>query len=463
MVRLLMREKAYGLSNVTFFWICFVLMAVCWSPYLLSFAPGSVLGDSFSSIMQVEGLAPWSNHYPVLYSLIVGVFIKIGTVFFGSYEIGILLYSLFQSAVMISAFSLIVMFFYKKKVRLWFIVTALAYYCLAPFFPAYGITLWKDPYFSIAVVAMGALLYKSSLRNGNLGWRSTILLLIASFFCIFLRNNGIFIVSFAIVWLLILYKRQALRLASQLLALVIAALIIIDSVFGMMGIQKDSVESYGVPMQQIARVVATDSESLTDDQKVKLNRFLPLDAWSSAYSPTIVDSIKWNAQFDTVYFNEHEREFVSLWLELLPKHVGEYTEAYLLNTMGFWNPFLQDRYGYVDLYVAPNSLGIESHDILGSVTGFSLASTLESFPPCIGSGALALVAVISLALSGAMNKKKGVSLFYLPSMTCWLTILIATPVAFSLRYVYPFVILLPVFLFFPAYLCSKNEDDAKQM
>lgn len=39
--------------------------------------------------------------------------------------------------------------------------------------------------------------------------------------------------------------------------------------------------------------------------------------------------------------------------------------------------------------------------------------------------------------------------FYLPGFLCWLCIMIATPVAFSLRYVYILALLFPVYLVYP--------------
>lgn len=458
MARLFVREKPYGLSKRIFFLVCAIAMVLCWLPYLLSFYPGSVQADSFFSLYQAEGITPWNNHHPILYALITGTFIRIGVTVFGSHEAGILLYSLFQSTVMIAVFSSIITFFYKRKARPWLIVISMAYYCFMPFFPAYGITLWKDPLFSIAVVAMGALLYKASQGNGSLDRRSVVMLLASAFFCIFLRNNGIYIVGLCAVWLLLLYRRHAVRLASCLVALVAASAIVTGPIYGMLGIQKAPVESYGVPMQQVARVVATDAASLTDYQKERLSRFLPLDAWGGSYRPALVDNLKWDPQFNMEYFNGHEKEFMTLWAELLPEHLGEYVDAYLLNTMGFWHPVLQDYYGYIALSVAQNSLGIELHDILESTIGLSLSSELSNPRFLLGSGTMALVAVFSLALCGAASRKKGISLFFLPSMGCWLTVLIAAPVAFCLRYVYPFAILLPVFVFLPAYLYSKGQN-----
>ena len=41
-------------------------------------------------------------------------------------------------------------------------------------------------------------------------------------------------------------------------------------------------------------------------------------------------------------------------------------------------------------------------------------------------------------------------LIYIPPMVNWLTIIVATPVAFSLRYVYVFALGLPFYIIFPA-------------
>ena len=57
-----------------------LLLLVSWSPYLLSFAPGSVLDDSLASITPWTNGTPLTNHHPVVYSLLVGGFVSLSKI-----------------------------------------------------------------------------------------------------------------------------------------------------------------------------------------------------------------------------------------------------------------------------------------------------------------------------------------------------------------------------------------------
>ena len=63
-------------------WILFSgLLAVCWLPVWILYFPGIVPDDATISIAMALGEMPWDNHFPVFYSLIVGLCLKIGDLF----------------------------------------------------------------------------------------------------------------------------------------------------------------------------------------------------------------------------------------------------------------------------------------------------------------------------------------------------------------------------------------------
>lgn len=158
--------------------------------------------------------------------------------------------------------------------------------------------------------------------------------------------------------------------------------------------------------------------------------------------------------FDEDYLEKHKTEVIRLWAKLLPKHFGSYVKAYCLNTFGFWHPYIQNKYGYIDEYISENDKGIHPVDLFERMFGFSIKQDLLQFRPMIGSGTFLWVMLISAALCA---KKNGFYrlLFYLPGLLCWLCIMIATPVAFSLRYVYILALLFPVYVVYP-FICNAK-------
>lgn len=146
--------------------IVVVCLIIAWLPYLLTFAPGSVLGDSFSSISQASGLTPLNNHHPVAYTLIVKFFLTLAAVMGQGKAFGIFLYSLFQSLILAITISWILSFMYEEGLKIKWLVAFMLYFCFMPVFPSYAITMWKDPLFSSLLVFLSIALIKMA-RNGE--------------------------------------------------------------------------------------------------------------------------------------------------------------------------------------------------------------------------------------------------------------------------------------------------------
>ena len=215
-----------------------------------------------------------------------------------------------------------------------------------------------------------------------------------------------------------------------------------------LGIETPSVESYGVPIQQVAYVAAQNQDALTEQEAAVIGGVLPLEKYAEAYDPCLVDSIKWNESFSNTYWEQHRQDFLRTYLSLLPKHFSEFVKAYCLETFGFWHPYSQNEYGYIDQFVADNTLGIHTVDAFKMVFGFSIQENLSTFRPMLGSGTLVWILFLSLTLCLELGQKKR-ALFFAPSLFLWLSVMIATPVAFSFRYVYVLAILFPLMLVYP--------------
>ena len=109
-----------------------------------SFYPGSIQGDSFSSIRQIIEVGhPNNNHHPVAYTLFLGIFLKIGELF-SDYNIGICCYSVVQSVLMALVICRAVSFLQENGAHRIYMAATIVFYALEPLFAAYAISLWKD-------------------------------------------------------------------------------------------------------------------------------------------------------------------------------------------------------------------------------------------------------------------------------------------------------------------------------
>ncbi len=150
---------------------------------------------------------------------------------------------------------------------------------------------------------------------------------------------------------------------------------------------------------------------------------------------------------------------MKIWALKIPSNFGGYVKAYLLETLGFWHPYYQNSYGYIDQYITENNYGVHEIDLIKKITGFSIKEKLEySGFMMIGSGLLAIIMLFSLILSLDFQKKR-ILLLYLTGMICWGLVMISTPVAFSLRYVFVLTLVVPILIFCPFFRDEKSKKN----
>lgn len=95
-----------------------------------------------------------------------------------------------------------------------------------------------------------------------------------------------------------------------------ASLLITGPIYNALGISpNEKVEGLGVPVNQMARVVAYDGD-MSESDKEYMSSLLPLEQYQEVYAPTCTDPLKWNAQFNPEPLTDG---FWSHWLSMLVK------------------------------------------------------------------------------------------------------------------------------------------------
>lgn len=77
-----------------------VIMFAAWMPYLLTYWPGFIFGDTLSSLSQIYGEVAWNNHHPFFYTLFIKCCLGLGTLLGVGNTGGVAIYSLLQMAFM---------------------------------------------------------------------------------------------------------------------------------------------------------------------------------------------------------------------------------------------------------------------------------------------------------------------------------------------------------------------------
>jgi len=426
---------------------------IAWSPYLLTYAPGSIVGDTLGSLTQHPGA--WSNHYPFVFTLLLRLFANAG-IAAGNINYGIFAYTCFQSLLMAAALGYAVYWLAEKGVAWYWCAATWVYFAFVPIFPIYAIGVQKDALFSLAVAALTLFVFdvvqsKGALLRTGRGIAGFLALAAAT---IFLRNNGVYVAFGTAVALALAYRGGPRLFYASVVVLLAAAFLIQGPGYDRLGVKKDTfVESVGVPLQQIAYVISTHGQ-ISAAQQQFLGHLLPSAEWAEKYAPACVDPLKRAADFREDYLVRHERRFLETWVAVVIHNPVSAFKAYCLGTFGFWKIGVSSTYGYADTYVHSNDLGIRAADLIREATGVSAKPFLDGLRGRNGTAGYVSVGLVvwMMFLVGALlaiRRRGELIVVLVPCFLLWLTVMVATPVAFSLRYVFALSLCLPGILLLP--------------
>ncbi|MBR6253589.1 MAG: hypothetical protein IKR04_07140 [Clostridia bacterium] len=454
-------KESVRISNVKFFFICFALIAIPFTLYLLTYAPGAVLGDSTYQIGQALGKTTLNNHHPVVHTYFLGFFMRLGENF-DNYNVGVLLHSIFQIVLISLGLAYFLLWLKKKNVRLIYLLLVYFYFVANTVFAAYSIIMWKDPLFCLAIFLISLIMFDAIKSNGvELKKPSTIAwYIVYAFIIIFFRNNGIYIVIASTLALLIMYNKKVPWFAGITIVFIALSIIIPKAIYDKNKITTPYKELLGIPLQQIAGTI-NYSGDINEEEKEYLESITSFDNWKSLYKPMCVDVLKNSNNFKISVIENDKAKFFGTWFSLLPKNLSRYIKSYLLGTYGFWSIETKNSYGFVDTYIINNRYGIERTDYIKNLLGFSLEDVWYSKVDYLGSGTLFWIMMLSIIL--LINKKASKYIvIYIPAIACFATIMLATPVAFSLRYVFMFAYMLPLFIICPFMDLKQNKIKEKK-
>lgn len=426
---------------------------ICWIPYLLIYWPGFIFGDTLSSLAQATGLASYSNHHPFLYTMFIKACLKIGNILGIGNTGGCVIYCLVQMGFMAYAFAYLSRWITTRcSLKNYWVLIVVLIFSLSPYIATYSIAMWKDPFFSTALVLITVLLMDFVLSKGTIlktskAWLPclAILLLIV----MFSRNNGIYVVICTEIILLVywLVTRKKFghsfthigKLTGSIACTLALCLVVTGPVYRALDVASSpKVESVGILLNQMARVAALDGD-MTESDREYLNSIVPLDEYKTLYSPTCTDNLKWSTSFNSAAL---EDDFFGHWLSLFIQNPRVYFEAWELQTFGFWTVNQSDVYAklniisgvphntieaytvYLDTYQinAENKLG---HDSLRDV----FPQDSRSIPISVIFWSVAFLS-ICLCLSGRARWV----IALVPSLALLGTLIVASPIWYWPRY-----------------------------
>ena len=444
-------------------WGAFLVLMFCYGLMFLVEYPGSFTYDTVYQVYQFASNS-YSTFHPLLHTLLIQFCVSFYDLF-NSMELCGALYSLIQLTIVSFCFAQACASLSRSVSRL-AARLSLAFFALYPTHLIFACSCTKDVLFSAFLTVFLALSFEEI--SGGLTYRRLVLMLVSGVLACLLRNNMVYAM---VVWaaLLLLARRPLRRVA---LCTVLSIALGMGANAGLKAATNADngkiVEMCTVPIQQLARVRLYAPEKL-DAWEIEVIDAVFTDDLYKKYDPTISDPIKYNMK-DGV-FEENFSDFMKVWASVGKKCPQMYLEAFLCTAL----PAL---YPYREYKVTPKYIEISGDYGLTRPYGlqpfarprrFAAARTwLEEHIFDTGADDVPLVRwlfnigfifwllLLFVLYDMYCGRWKRVLLCMLPVLL-WGTYLLG-PVIQG-RYLYPFICMLPLFVFRRRAMAQSDKED----
>lgn len=341
----------------------FIIILLFWLPYIIFFYPGTTPGgdvkaeiysfyhmDNYTvdSINLISEEVYLNTHHPIIHTLLLGFFMKIGEVF-NNYTLGLFLYTLLQVIVTAVLLSYIILWMKKRNMPIWLRIISLGIFCLLSFIPMFAVNLGKEMYSSIFTVMYVILLFDLTIYKDKINKKMYIFLLIVTMLLIMLfRNDGIYRVVIPFICFII-YNRKHWKKLLIILVIVVGFIQIYNNILlPSLKISKGSIrEMLSIPFQQTARtVVVHGKNAYTEEEKKVINQILDYNKLSE-YDPNLSDPVKNRFKKDST--KEELINYFKVWFKNFFKYPTDYIQATLNNTYQYFYPDQNKNIGYTSL------------------------------------------------------------------------------------------------------------------
>ncbi len=431
----------------------FMVLALCTLPYVICFFPGTVAPDARGQLYSY--FAPWemNGHHPIGSTLVMGGFVELGRVIFGSDSMGLFLFTGTQTLVQLMVMAYMVHYQKRLKAPILLRWATLGYFGVFPLFQMWGFTVIKDTiyYVAFSLFVLSMLDYFRQERHKG----SAILLTLASLMIVVFRKEGKYLVFVALAVLLAIARKhwQDFCIAAVACA---GALFLIEGVYmPVNGIKDGPVkEMLSLPLQQTGRYIWLHQDEITPEEREALEAVFVPELSQVGYVKETSDCVK--GFFEDYPSKDALKGYFKVWFRQGLKHPATYLQATINQTYGYFYPprrdirdelayfgFSFDTAMYLDRDNMEASFAIEDGTCRKRIKEMLFAT---SHLPLIGglyragTHTFLLLAMIAFLLSERKYKKV---LLLIPSVLI-LLVALASPLNASIRYMLPIMMVLPV-------------------
>ena len=462
-----MKKTENKISHKKVFIFSFLIILLCWLPYILRFFPGLLSPDSLFEVGTIlNGFSSVSNHHPIIHTLFIAGPYNIGYAIFQSIDAGIFFATITQVLIMASIFAYLITFLHKRNVNKIVLLIILLFYAIVPMHGYYSITMWKDIIFAGLLLLLTTQIVKIIEKSNGckIKLKNLIGFTIISILCVFFRNNAIYMYMLLALITLIIFRKNIKPFIIVFLIVFGIYYFVNGPVFSWCNVTKSSSAEYiGMPLQQIGRM-AYKNIDFTEEEKEKLNKLMDLEIMAQSYNPRVSDGIKFNENYNSEVFDQNKLEYAKLWLSLVLKHPAVAFESYAVSTLGYWYPGIE--HWTVANDISENNYGLEINSLVPEIMEKGISYVENRQTPILNiEWSIGLAFWVIFIFASACKKKLGRKylLIYVPVFGVWVTMMLASPVFGEFRYVYGAFTCLPLLMVAPYLNFETNKVESKEI
>ncbi|QNM06869.1 DUF6020 family protein [Qiania dongpingensis] len=298
--------------------------------------PGIYSYDAYPQVLQILGGEGLSAHHPLIHTFLLNGCLYAGHWLTGDYNTGMLIYTVVQIFFMASVFSYALDRMKVYKISLFIRVLSYLFLAFSPINQIWVCLTTKDTIFGgllllvfldiVDMVLDSEVFYSSKYRLARF-------IVLGIFMCLF-RNQGIYLIFLAAPFLIWALKGYRKKCALVLFAVVLSTKIFTGPISSWMGAKPANPrEALSVPIQQIARVLVQEPDSVTDEEKEIIYRYLP-EEYISQYNASVSDAVK--EGFNAKYFKENPMPFFKVWASVGLRNFSAYVDSFLYGSCGYF-------------------------------------------------------------------------------------------------------------------------------
>lgn len=437
------------------FIIVAILFFIAWLPYFINYYPAITSFDTNYQLMQGYGIYEYTNHHPIMHTLIITFFSKIGYGIAGNYNLGMAMYAIIQMLMCALTYSFTIYYMGKKNIPKAIRILTFIFFAFNPIVPQFSIAVWKDVPFSMAMLLFVIAIIES-IKNKEIfkNYKFDIALAIDLLAIMFFRNNGLYVVLLTFPLILIARRKSYKQIIPTFIIPIAIYIIITGPVYAKLNIVKSSPgEMLSIPLQQMARISINKWDELTENEKERIAMYIPTDKVKELYRSNISDPVK--NSFNVANYKQNKVAFFKLYVKLALHFPIETIESLIAGTYGYYYPDMTTFPVAVGNYESPldNEKFMEiKHNENLIVPGVDkvINTIYDKKMPIVSLLAnigFAFWVVMILLMYNIYRKKYENILMYIPIAVLYLTCL-ASPVSGELRYIYSMFISIPLFIGF---------------